>query len=170
MLDPSSSPQLTNRICGWSALGKLSPAPRRKLVHLRRQAGRYACLVRNRRAAQHQGVPHAGSAPCCGFLELCNAEVGSTPTSKPATATIPLRVLIIAISQGMDTLCVIGPVLPLESCDGNHVFSLMAITFSRFCRRRRSARRRRGRSNRSARPRLSRFYEYTPYFILLNHV
>jgi len=76
--------------------------------------------LHNIRASPMQAARRAAVSSSCA-----NAEVGSTPTSKPATATIPLRVLIIAISQGMDTLCVIGPVLPLESSDGHHVFSFL---------------------------------------------
>jgi hypothetical protein len=76
--------------------------------------------VHNIRASPMQAARRAAVSSSCA-----NAAVGSTPTSKPATATIPLRILIIAISQGMDTLCAIWPVLPLESCDGHHVFSLL---------------------------------------------
>jgi hypothetical protein len=123
MLDPSSSQQHTNRISGWSALGKLSPAPRRKLVHLRRQAGRYACLVRNRRAAQHQGVPHAGGAPCCGFLELrkcCGREHANEQASHCNHSDSNSDHYY--LPRNRHALCVIGPILPLESCDHHHVF------------------------------------------------
>jgi len=43
--------------------------------------------------------------------------------SKPATATIPLRILIITISHGQ-ALCVIESVLPLKA--------VMVITFFSF--------------------------------------
>jgi hypothetical protein len=124
---PSSSQQHTNRVSGWSTLGKLSPAPRRKLVHLRRQAGRYACLVRNRPAAQHQGIPHAGGAPCCGFLELrkcCGREHANEQASHCNHSA--------SNSDHYDlprdgyALGVIGPVLPLESCDGHHKIAIFA--------------------------------------------
>jgi hypothetical protein len=124
VLTSSFSEQHTNRISGWSALGKLSPAPRRKQVHLRRQAGRYACLVRNRRAAQHQGVTHAGGAPCCGFLELrkCSGRKRADEQASRCNHSASNSDHYDLPKDG-HTLFVIGPVLPLESCDGHHVFS-----------------------------------------------
>jgi hypothetical protein len=51
-------------------LGKLCSAARRQLVHFRCQAGRYARLVWDRRAAQQDGIGHARCASLGGFLQL----------------------------------------------------------------------------------------------------
>jgi hypothetical protein len=91
-----------------SALGKLGPTARRELIHLGCQAGGDARLVRDRRAAQHQRVSHAGGAPRGGFLELANcwptAAVGRAPTNKLAAASIPFRILVMTVSQRRDDL------------------------------------------------------------------
>ena len=80
--------------------------------------------LHNIRASPMQAARRAAVSSSCA-----NAAVGSTPTSKPATATIPLRIPIITISQGMDTRCVrLGPF--------SHWKAVIAITFVRFfCRR-----------------------------------
>jgi hypothetical protein len=64
--------------------------------------------LQNIRASAMQAVRRAAVSSSCA-----NAAVGSTATSKPATATIPFRILIIAISHG-EALRVSEPVLPLR--------------------------------------------------------
>jgi hypothetical protein len=74
--------------------------------------------LHNIRASPMQATRRAAVSSSCA-----NAAVGSTPMSKPATATIPLRILIITISHGQ-ALCVIECVLPLKA--------VMVITFFSF--------------------------------------
>jgi hypothetical protein len=75
--------------------------------------------LHNIRASAMQAARRAAVSSSCA-----NDAVGSTPTNKPATATIPFRILIITTSHGQ-ALCVIQPVLPMESCDGHHVFGAL---------------------------------------------
>jgi hypothetical protein len=141
-----------------SAPSKLCAAARAELRHLGHQAGRNALLVGDRRAAQHEGIAHAGGALLRGVPDLgrrrCRQHGEEQPNRPQHSMTGLHRMISLEATPPLTMTTELWGAACGRRCDGHHKKSLLAATARR--RRGRAAKQNRAKSGVGLPRRLSR--------------